>query len=122
MKKLNKIFLIGLMLFITGIVWAFTMNGIGTIEWMLLLSGIVLGILAGMIQGWAVARQKQGKIGSGLRTLWVIGTIIVLIALKVLLNILIPSYLATSESGIWLSVVFALGGLLLGRSFYSRHR
>lgn len=122
MKRLNRIFLIGTILLIFGLAWAFTMNDMGTIEWVLLLSGIVFGILAGLIQGWAISQKKQGKIGSGIGALWVIGTIIVLIAVKVSLNIVVPSSLATSEQGIWLSIVVAIGGLLLGRSLYSRLR
>lgn len=52
--------------------------------------------------------------------LWIVGILIVFVALKVAMNILIPSYLATSGNGIWLSIVFVIGGLLLGRSFYFR--
>lgn len=119
MKSFDRLLLIGSILILVGIVWAFMMNGIGTLEWMLLLSGIVLGILAGMIQGWAVARKKRGNIGSGKMILWVVGAIIVLIAVKVAINVLIPSHLATTDSGIYLSIVYAIGGLLLGRSIYS---
>jgi hypothetical protein len=104
---------------ILGGIWAYMMNKIGAIEWLLLLSGIILGMLTGGIQGWAIAREKRGEIGSGKKKLWVIGSIIILISLKVSLNILIPSYLALSESGIWLSILFAIGGLLLGRSLYT---
>lgn len=119
MKSFDRLLLIGSILIIVGIVWAFIMNGIGTLEWTLLLSGIVLGILAGMIQGWAVARKKRRIIGSGKMILWVIGAIVVLIAVKVAINVLIPSHLATTDNGIYLSIVFAIGGLLLGRSIYS---
>ncbi|MFD4705613.1 hypothetical protein ACFWM3_12145 [Gottfriedia sp. NPDC058432] len=119
MKKLNTLFFIGVLMLILGGIWAYQMNKIGAIEWLLLLSGIIMGILTGIIQGWAITREKRGEIGSGKRKLWVIGSIIILISLKVSLNILIPSYLALSESGIWLSIIFAIGGLLLGRSLFT---
>ncbi|MFF2875554.1 hypothetical protein ACFVR2_04450 [Gottfriedia sp. NPDC057991] len=119
MKKFNTLFFIGILMLILGVIWAYKMNKIGAIEWLLLLSGIIFGILTGIIQGWAIAREKRGEIGSGKRKLWVIGSIIILISLKVSLNILIPSYLALSESGIWLSIIFAIGGLLLGRSLFT---
>lgn len=119
---MKKIFLIGLILLIVGIVWAFAMNGIGTLEWLLLLFGFVIGILAGVIQGWAIAREKRGLIGPGKRKLLLVGTIIVFIALKVSINVAVPSYIATSANGIWLSIVIAVDGLLLGRSLYSRLR
>ncbi|MEC0242360.1 hypothetical protein P4H66_21360 [Paenibacillus dokdonensis] len=120
MKRLDKIFSIGLMLLFVGVVWAIATNRVGKIEWMLLLVGVVIGMLAGMIQGWAIAQKELGKIGSGKRVLYVVGTLIVFVALKVTLNIMIPSYLATSQIGIWMSVVFAIGGLFLGRALYSR--
>lgn len=120
MKKLDKIFFIGLMLLIFGVVWAIATNSIGKIEWMLLLVGVVIGILAGMIQGWAISQKELGKIGSGKRIFYVVGTLIVFVALKVTLNIMIPSYLATSQIGIWLSVMFAIGGLFLGRALYAQ--
>ncbi|PEL14394.1 hypothetical protein [Bacillus sp. AFS017336] len=118
MKRLDRSFLIGALLLIIGVIWGFMMSGVKGIEWLLLLSGIVLGILAGIVQGWSIARSKLGKIGRGKKTLWVIGTILILVVLKVAINVLIPSYLATSQLGIWLSIVFAVSGLLLGRSFY----
>ncbi|WP_018754264.1 hypothetical protein [Paenibacillus terrigena] len=120
MKGLGRIFLIGTLLLIVGVLWAFTMNGIGTKEWILLLSGTILGIIAGMVQGWVLNLNKRGKIGSGMKIFGIVGAIILLVALKVTINISIPSYLATSENGIWVSIVFAIGGLLLGRSYYSR--
>ncbi|MCM3294207.1 hypothetical protein M3661_29410 [Paenibacillus sp. MER 180] len=122
MKRLDSIFLVGLLLLIAGVVWALTMNGIGAKEWILLLSGTILGILAGVFQGWMLKLNKRGKIGSGMKIFGIVGAIILLVALKVTINISIPSYLATSESGIWVSVVYAIGGLLLGRSLYSRLR
>ncbi|TQR41184.1 hypothetical protein C7Y44_26335 [Paenibacillus popilliae] len=122
MKRLDSIFLVGLLLLIAGVVWAFTMNGIEAKEWILLLSGTVLGIVAGMIQGWVLFLNKRGQMGSGKMKLWIVGTLIVFVALKVTINISFPSYLATSESGTWVSIVFAIGGLLLGRSLYSRLR
>ncbi|WP_274649532.1 hypothetical protein [Paenibacillus humicola] len=115
-----KLFLIGAILLIAGAVWAITLNGIGILEWLLLLSGIVLGIFAGLLQGWVIRQKERGKIGSGKMTFGVTGIIIVLIVIKVILNLLIPSQLATSESGIYLSIVFAISGLMLGRSFYPR--
>ncbi|WP_136605033.1 hypothetical protein [Paenibacillus dokdonensis] len=120
MKRLDKILFIGLTLLIAGIVWAIATNSIGKIEWMLLLVVVVIGMLAGMIQGWAIAQKELGKIGSGKRVLYVVGTLIVFVVLKVTLNIMVPSYLATSQIGIWMSVVFAIGGLFLGRALYSR--
>ncbi|KEQ21955.1 hypothetical protein [Paenibacillus tyrfis] len=122
MKGLDRTFFIGAMLLVIGVVWAFTMNGIGTKEWILLLSVTVLGIAAGVVQGRLIFLNKRGQIGSGKKTLWIVGILIVFVALKVAMNILIPSYLATSGNGIWLSIVFVIGGLLLGRSFYSRLR
>ncbi|MFB7142737.1 hypothetical protein ACFCYN_24385 [Gottfriedia sp. NPDC056225] len=122
MKRLDRSFLIGALLLIIGVVWAFMMSGVKGLEWLLLLSGIVLGILAGIVQGWAIARSKLEKIGRGKKTLWVIGTIIILVVLKVAINVSIPSYLATSQLGICLSIVFAVSGLLLGRSFYPSPR
>ncbi|MED1624868.1 hypothetical protein [Bacillus pseudomycoides] len=116
---LDKIFFIGTMLLIVGIVWSIATNSIGTTEWMLLLVGVVLGILAGMAQGWAIAQKEQGKIGMGKRNLYVVVTLIVFVALKVTLNITIPSYLAISQVGLWLSIIFAVGGLFLGRALYS---
>ncbi|WP_313731702.1 hypothetical protein [Cohnella nanjingensis] len=118
MKKWDKTFFIGSVLLVVGIVWAMTTNRIGTTEWMLLLVGVVLGILAGVVQGWAIAQKEQGKIKSGMRIFYIVGTVIVLVALKVTLNIAFPSYIATSQIGIWLSIVFAIGGLLLGRALY----
>lgn len=120
MKGIDRTFLIGTLLLIVGVLWAFTMNAIGTKEWILLLSGTILGIIAGMVQGWVLFLNKRGQIGSRKKILWIVGTLIVFVALKVTINISIPSYLATSENGIWVSIVFAIGGLLLGRSFYSR--
>ncbi|WP_268627562.1 hypothetical protein [Paenibacillus alvei] len=75
------------------------MNGIGAKEWTLLLSGTVLGIVAGMIQGWVLFLNKRGQMGSGKMKLWIVGTLIVFVALKVTINISFPSYLATSENG-----------------------
>ncbi|OZB95528.1 hypothetical protein CJP46_17170 [Paenibacillus sp. XY044] len=118
MKGLNRTLIIGSVLLIAGVVWGLTMNGIGMIEWILLLLGMMLGIVAGMIQGWVLLLNKRGQIGSGKRTFWIVGTLIVLVALKVTINIAFPTYIATSGSGIWLSVVFAVGGLLLGRSYF----
>ncbi|MCM3270852.1 hypothetical protein [Paenibacillus elgii] len=122
MKGLDRTFLIGAMLLVIGVVWAFTLNGIGTKEWILLLAVTVLGIAAGVVQGRVIFLNKRGQIGSGKMKLWIVGTLIVFVALKVAMNMLIPSYLATSGNGIWLSIVFVIGGLLLGRSFYSRLR
>ncbi|MGG2065390.1 hypothetical protein [Bacillus sp. S14(2024)] len=62
---LDKTFFIGALLLIIGNVWSIATNSIGTTEWMLLLVGVVLGILAGMAQGWAITQKEQGKIGSG---------------------------------------------------------
>nr|WP_255654604.1 hypothetical protein [Cohnella sp. REN36] len=95
-----------------------TTHRMGTTEWMLLLVGVVLGILAGMVQGWAIAQKEHGKIKSGMRIFYIVAVIIVLVALKVTLNIAFPSYIATSQIGTWLSIVFAIGGLLLGRAVY----
>ncbi|UKS27957.1 hypothetical protein LOZ80_03120 [Paenibacillus sp. HWE-109] len=122
MKALSRIFLIGALLISVGVVWAFTMNAIGTKEWILLLLGTVLGIIAGMVQARVIFLNKRGQIGSGKMKLWIVGTLIVFVALKVTINISIPSYIATSESGIYLSIVLAIGGLLLGRSYYSHLR
>lgn len=122
MKVLDRTFSIGAMLLVIGVVWAFMLNGIGTKEWILLLSVTVLGIVAGVVQGRLLFLNKRGQIGSGKMKLWIVGILIVFVALKVAMNILIPSYLATSGNGIWLSIVFVIGGLLLGRSFYSRLR
>ncbi|PUA38292.1 hypothetical protein C8Z91_15650 [Paenibacillus elgii] len=122
MKVLDRTFSIGAMLLVIGVVWAFTMDGIGTKEWILLLLVTVLGIVAGVVQGRLLFLNKRGQIGSGKMKLWIVGILIVFVALKVAMNILIPSYLATSGNGIWLSIVFVIGGLLLGRSFYSRLR
>ncbi|PEJ39840.1 hypothetical protein [Bacillus pseudomycoides] len=116
---LDKTFFIGAMLLIVGIVWSIATNSIGTTEWMLLLVGAVLDILAGMAQGWAIAQKEQGKIRTGKRNLYVVVTLIVFVALKVTLNITIPSYLAISQVGLWLSIIFAVGGLFLGRALYS---
>lgn len=120
LKGINKFLLIGVILLIVGCIWAFVSNRIGLVEWLLLLSGILLGIFVGMVQRWAVNREKRGEMKRGIKTLWVTGTIIVLIFLKVTLNIVFPSYLATSMAGIWLSIIFAIGGLLLGHSIYYR--
>ncbi|NBD25111.1 hypothetical protein [Paenibacillus glycinis] len=120
MKRAGRTFLVGAVLLIVGFAWALTMNGLGTLEWALLLTGIALGVLAGTIQGWAVARKRRGTTGSGKMLLWVSGTIVSLIVVKVAINILIPSNLATEESGLYLSIVFAVGGLFLGRGAYSR--
>ncbi|NEN85951.1 hypothetical protein [Paenibacillus elgii] len=120
MKVLDRTFSIGAMLLVIGVVWAFTMDGIGTKEWILLLLVTVLGIIAGVVQGRLLFLNKRGQIGSGKMKLWIVGILIVFVALKVAMNILIPSYLATSGNGIWLSIVFVIGGLLLGRSFYFR--
>ncbi|MBB6731500.1 hypothetical protein [Cohnella zeiphila] len=122
MKGLGRTRLIGTVLLLAGVVWALTMKGIGTEEWFLLLSGTVLGVVAGMIQGWILLLRDRRQIGSGKMKLWITGILIVFIALKVTINMTIPSYLATSENGIWVSIVFAIGGLLIGRSFYSRLR
>lgn len=119
-KKSNQVFFIGALLLIAGIVWAIAMNRVGTTAWILLLVGVVIGILAGFIQGWAIRQQEQGKIGPGKRATYIVGAIVLLVAVKVALNILFPSYIATSQSGIWLSVVIAVGGLLLGRAWYDR--
>jgi len=120
MKGLDRAFLIGAILLIIGFVWAFMMKGMGTLEWILLLAGMILGLLAGLFQGWTIARKNRGQIGPGRMKLYIVAVIVVFIALKVYINISIPSYLATSESGIYLSVVFAVSGLLLGRYSYSR--
>jgi hypothetical protein len=118
--KVDKTFLVGALLLLGGIVWAVTTGRVGTTEWLLLLVGAGLGIAAGMVQGWAIARKKEGKAGSGKRILYVAGTLIVFVALKVALNIAFPSYLATSLIGTWLSIVIAVGGLFIGRAAYAQ--
>lgn len=122
MKRLDKALFFGTILLIMGLVWIMISPNVTALEWTLLLIGTVLGILAGFTQRWAIVRQKRGHVGRGKRVLWIVGTVIVLIVIKVALNILFPTPLATSENGIWLSVVVAVGGLLLGHSFYVRLR
>ncbi|KZE77056.1 hypothetical protein AV654_22450 [Paenibacillus elgii] len=60
MKLLDRTFSIGAMLLVIGVVWAFTMDGIGTKEWILLLLVTVLGILAGVVQGRLLFLNKRG--------------------------------------------------------------
>ncbi|WP_231506500.1 hypothetical protein [Paenibacillus sp. UNC451MF] len=120
--RLNKTFAVGIILILIGIAWGLLLVGIGMLEWLLLLSGIVLGIIAGLVQRWAIARQRLGLITSDKKRLWIIGVIVVLIVVKVAINVFIPSYLATSNSGIYLSIVYAVGGLLLGHALYLRFK
>ncbi|MFC5407649.1 hypothetical protein [Cohnella soli] len=120
MNGLNRMFLIGALLLIVGVVWAFTMNGIGAKEWSLLLVGTAMGIIGGIIQAKVIFLKNRGKIGSSKMKMWITGTILVFVAVKVALNTIIPTYLATNIDGIWVSIVFAVGGFLLGRSYYSR--
>ncbi|MFD0716953.1 hypothetical protein [Paenibacillus sp. GCM10027626] len=120
MKGLDRIFLIGAMLLVVGVAWALTINDIGTKEWILLLSIIVLGFIAGLIQGRAILLHKRDKMGEGKMKFWIVGTLIVFVALKVAMNIVIPSYIANDGIGILVSIIFVIGGLFIGRSFYSR--
>jgi len=116
---LNKNLRIGILLFIAVIVWSIFTSGIGTIEWTLLLSGTILGVLAGMAQGWATHRKKLGEIESIKMIIWWVGALIILIGLKIGMTLLIPSNLLTISNGIYLSILFAISGLFLGRSFVS---
>lgn len=120
--RLNKTFAVGIILILIGIAWGLLLVGIGMLEWLLLLSGIVLGIIAGLVQRWAITRQRLGLITPDKKRLWIIGVIVVLIVVKVAINVFIPSYLATSNSGIYLSIVYAVGGLLLGHALYLRFK
>ncbi|WP_231392042.1 MULTISPECIES: hypothetical protein [unclassified Paenibacillus] len=120
--RLNKTFVVGIILILIGIAWGLLLDGIGMREWLLLLSGIVLGIIAGLVQRWAVVRQRLGLITPDKKRLWIIGVIVVLVIVKVAINVFIPSYLATSNSGIYLSIVYAIGGLLLGHALYLRFK
>ncbi|WP_282942954.1 hypothetical protein [Paenibacillus sp. RC67] len=119
---MNKTFAVGIILILIGIAWGLLLVGIGMLEWLLLLSGIVLGIIAGLVQRWAITRQRLGLITPDKKRLWIIGVIVVLIVVKVAINVFIPSYLATSNSGIYLSIVYAVGGLLLGHALYLRFK
>lgn len=120
MRRIDKMFLFGTILLVIGIVWIIAMQSIPVLEWALLLTGIVLGILAGFVQRWAIIRQKRGHIGRVKRTVWVVGTVVILVTFKVALNILLPTPLATTGNGICLSIIVAIGGLLLGHSLYLR--
>jgi|GEM_PF-5931354 len=120
MKRSSQTWLIGALLLMAGIVWAIATNRVGTTAWILIAVGVVIGILAGIIQGWAIHQQERGKIGPGKRAAYIVGAIVLLVAVKVALNVMFPTYIATNQSGIWLSVVFAVGGLFLGRAWYGR--
>lgn len=119
---LNKNLLIGIFLFIAVSLWSIFTNGIGAMEWTLLLSGTILGILAGMVQGWATRRKKLGEINSIKMILWWIGALIILIGVKIGMTLLIPSNLLTISNGMYLNILFAISGLFLGRSFISIHK
>lgn len=122
-KGLDRVIIIGTLLLIIGIVFAFMVSDIGIKEWTLLLLITVLGFVAGVIQGRVVFLNKIKKMSKGKMKFWIVGVLIVFVALKVSMNIFIPSYISTDGKGILLSIVFVIGGLFIGRSFYSRlHR
>ena len=123
MKGLDRVFIIGTLLLIVGIVFAFMINDIGIKEWILLSLILVLGFVAGVIQGRVIFLNRIEKMTKSKMKFWIVGTLIIFVALKVSINLFIPSYIATDGKGILLSIVFVIGGLFIGRSLYSlRHQ
>ncbi|MEW9701778.1 hypothetical protein [Paenibacillus sp. SI8] len=75
MKKHDHSFFIGAILLIAGVVWAIATNRIGTTAGLLLFVGVVIGIVAEVIQGWVINQNDQGRIESGKRVVYIVGTI-----------------------------------------------
>lgn len=115
--KSNKTLIVSIVLLLAGIYLSTQTAGLRMTEWAILIGFIVLGLVAGTIQGYAIVRERQRKISAGQRTLYIVLTIVALIAIKGIATRSIASNLEDNGTSLYMQICFPISAMFCARGW-----